>query len=288
MNNINFLQTIGFPFDLNTLDFMQKSYGIFNALGELAGNYAIISGCTTTGSTVSDGVVYIDGEIFTFKGGTASSTVIIKQDITSLEFEDGNSNEVEYTRYVTFGVGSAAIPWASFKRITNLLTMAEQILALQGRILPPKTNPQLYCGSVSAIPIGWQLCDGTNGTPDLRSRFVVGYNLNDSDYNAIGKTGGSKQVTPTGTLESVSVSLTIPRTGWGTQGTKPSPSVSIQAGQLVVGSGNPELGEDLESLRASGLDRSLTGGSHSHSFSGTAHENRPPYYTLAYIIYVGN
>lgn len=32
----------------------------------------------------------------------------------------------------------------------------------------------MWGGAVSTIPTGWALCDGTNGTPDLRSRFVVG------------------------------------------------------------------------------------------------------------------
>ena len=33
-----------------------------------------------------------------------------------------------------------------------------------------------YSGDVSGIPVGWALCDGTNGTPDLRGRFVFGFN----------------------------------------------------------------------------------------------------------------
>ena len=32
----------------------------------------------------------------------------------------------------------------------------------------------LWQGSIVSIPDGWQLCDGTNGTPDLRNRFVIG------------------------------------------------------------------------------------------------------------------
>lgn len=32
----------------------------------------------------------------------------------------------------------------------------------------------IWSGTVASIPSGWQLCDGTNGTPDLRDRFVVG------------------------------------------------------------------------------------------------------------------
>lgn len=29
-----------------------------------------------------------------------------------------------------------------------------------------------WSGGLEAIPPGWQLCDGTNGTPDLRDKFV--------------------------------------------------------------------------------------------------------------------
>lgn len=32
----------------------------------------------------------------------------------------------------------------------------------------------VWSGAVVAIPTGWFLCDGNNGTPDLRARFIVG------------------------------------------------------------------------------------------------------------------
>jgi microcystin-dependent protein len=32
----------------------------------------------------------------------------------------------------------------------------------------------IWSGSIATIPLGFHLCDGTNGTPDLRSRFVYG------------------------------------------------------------------------------------------------------------------
>lgn len=38
---------------------------------------------------------------------------------------------------------------------------------------------------VETIPSGWQICDGTNDTPDLRSKFVYGA-LNDAEVNATG------------------------------------------------------------------------------------------------------
>lgn len=31
-----------------------------------------------------------------------------------------------------------------------------------------------WFGAIANIPAGWQLCDGTNGTPDLRGRMVKG------------------------------------------------------------------------------------------------------------------
>ena len=49
----------------------------------------------------------------------------------------------------------------------------------------------LWSGAANAIPSGWYLCNGSNGTPDLRGRFVVGYDNNDSDFD-VNDTGGSK------------------------------------------------------------------------------------------------
>lgn len=45
----------------------------------------------------------------------------------------------------------------------------------------------LWSGTLESIPAGWQLCDGTNGTPDLRDNFVVGA----GDTYAVDDTGGS-------------------------------------------------------------------------------------------------
>jgi hypothetical protein len=45
----------------------------------------------------------------------------------------------------------------------------------------------LWSGSSTSIPANWALCDGTNGTPDLRDRFVVGA----GNAYAVAATGGS-------------------------------------------------------------------------------------------------
>jgi hypothetical protein len=45
----------------------------------------------------------------------------------------------------------------------------------------------MWSGTLSSIPSGWVLCDGSNGTPDLRDRFICGW----SDGVNPGGTGGS-------------------------------------------------------------------------------------------------
>lgn len=42
----------------------------------------------------------------------------------------------------------------------------------------------IWHGNTSSIPDGWCLCDGTNGTPDLRSRFVYGAGSDNSTKSA--------------------------------------------------------------------------------------------------------
>lgn len=51
----------------------------------------------------------------------------------------------------------------------------------------------LWSGALIDIPAGWQLCDGTNGTPDLRSNFVRGA----GGVVAVGETGGFNNHTHT-------------------------------------------------------------------------------------------
>jgi microcystin-dependent protein len=45
----------------------------------------------------------------------------------------------------------------------------------------------MWSGSVASIPFGWALCNGSNGTPDLRNRFIVGA----GNTYAVGATGGT-------------------------------------------------------------------------------------------------
>lgn len=45
----------------------------------------------------------------------------------------------------------------------------------------------MWSGALAAIPDGWALCDGANGTPDLRDQFIIGA----GGTHAPGATGGA-------------------------------------------------------------------------------------------------
>lgn len=72
------------------------------------------------------------------------------------------------------------------------VTVASKVTqgGVAGRVTPVG-GVILYSGAIAAIPAGWQLCDGTNGTPNLRDRFIVGAG---TGY-AVGATGGSVDAT---------------------------------------------------------------------------------------------
>ncbi len=115
----------------------------------------------------------------------------------------------------------------------------------------------MWSGNPAMVPSGYALCDGTGGTPDLRGKFIVGYSAIDTDYNAIGKTGGAKTVT---------LDLTqIP------SHTHPNAHVWNESGSGHLASGGT-------------TDEGAISDTTGSSGGGAAHENRPPYYTLAYII----
>jgi hypothetical protein len=141
----------------------------------------------------------------------------------------------------------------------------------------------LWSGSSASIPSGWLLCDGTNSTPDLRNRFVVGAG---STY-AVGATGGS--------ADAITVSHTHTYNG-----TTDSTSLTGRMNSAV----------NIGNVAASGIFTWIQQGrcdvqgslhysgyydidaTHNHTYSGTTastgssgtNANLPPYYALCYIM----
>jgi microcystin-dependent protein len=139
----------------------------------------------------------------------------------------------------------------------------------------------MWSGAIANIPSGWFLCDGANGTPDLRNRFVVGAG---STYTP-GNTGGADTVTLT-TAQIPSHTHTFSGT------TNTAGNHNHEYYSSGVSGSNPWPDVDSSSGAAPTAHPTSFAGDHSHTFSGTtaatggggSHENRPPYYALAYIM----
>ncbi len=79
----------------------------------------------------------------------------------------------------------------SFSAIASITLSVLMSLAMPAASEPAAGMPGgvivMWSGSIDAIPAGWVLCDGRNGTPDLRNRFVLGVGA--AEY--LGSAGGS-------------------------------------------------------------------------------------------------
>jgi len=131
--------------------------------------------------------------------------------------------------------------------VSSLLSLASGIPA--GGII-------MWSGSLASIPTGWALCDGQSGRPDLRSRFIVGAGQGTGLTNyAVAATGGVESVT-----------LTIAQMPSHSHGGVPQ-RASTQTG---ASGGFPPVNFNNINTGSAGEDQ--------------PHENRPPYYALAFII----
>lgn len=72
----------------------------------------------------------------------------------------------------------------------DLLDLVQKFNALlAGGHLVPSGTVVMWSGTIATIPAGWALCDGQNGTPDLRDRFVVGARQDDAGVAKTSLTG---------------------------------------------------------------------------------------------------
>ena len=205
--------------------------------------------------------------------------------------------------------------------VTNALNKLESIVSnLETRVassssstvLPdavPSNTIVMWYGSTGDIPDGWYLCNGSNGTPDLRNKFIIGAG---SSY-ALNNTGGfTDPVLPqhshtfsfSGTTGvgggSHSHDISDPGHDHRTAGPQgdfndlfnPEPFT----GTSYAGDTIPILGEIYNNEKnTTGIGINSTSINHTHSFSSsgtTANEgttstsgrNLPPYYALYYIM----
>jgi len=150
----------------------------------------------------------------------------------------------------------------------------------------------MWHGLISAIPSGWVLCDGNNGTPDLRDKFVKGAPAG----TGAGGTGGTSTLTHSGTDVSVSNhTVTQPSAHSShthTKGTLAVASHSTSSNRQGTSTGtivttathtvSGDTGNESSSLTHSGTAVSA------HSVTVTQPSNHtnvlPPYYEVLFIM----
>ena len=128
----------------------------------------------------------------------------------------------------------------------------------------------LWSGSLGSIPTGYVICDGTNSTPDLRDRFIVGAG---STY-AVNATGG--------TADSIVVTHTHTATV-----TDPGHFHNTNYNfATYAGGGSSGANNTFGSINNPQTDTKTTGISVANASAGTSgtNQNLPPYFALAYIM----
>ena len=159
-----------------------------------------------------------------------------------------------------------------------------------GHDLLPQGAIIMWSGNTA--PDGWALCDGGSHpkedgsgnvtVPNLKGRFIVGYDPSNADYNTIGNLGGSKIMSHTHGVNPPNRTTTVDgaHTHSGTT-----------AGNSGSGNGNQTSGASAEQNHTHTFTTD-SDGNHTHnlnipnftSAAASNTENRPPYYALAFII----
>lgn len=163
----------------------------------------------------------------------------------------------------------------------RLDTVLASLNAASGGIIP-SGGIIIWSGASTAIPDGWLLCDGTNGTPDLRDRFVIGAG---SSYS-VAANGGSKTKTLT--------TANLPSHSHGS-GSLSTNSAGRHSHTWACDGGSEDISVDdgaQESRGTKFANVTSTDGLHNHvvtgttgnTGSGTAFDVMPPYYALCYIM----
>jgi hypothetical protein len=198
-----------------------------------------------------------------------------------------------------------------------------QFVTDDGQILEEQIDPQawirrglplgaivMWSGIVADIPDSFALCDGDNGTPDLRDRFIVGA-ANGAGHYAPGSTGGSIHASGTGTIAvggahdhplsidgHVLTLAEMPKHKHGNgvgdddgqtfnHGTLPAvPNASEQVSNLGSSAGTVEgyTTEEGENAAHSHTGSTTSSGAHSHDLTLDDVTILPPYFALCFIM----
>ena len=251
------------------------------------GNY-ILSGCTVNGATVSSGTVIINDEILPFVGGVLQSKIRIAEIKSSITAGSETYEDAYVRRHAEFGSNAGGIDtftWNDIERLPTIKELVDNFATRQSvdevrDMTMPKGGIIMWSGNTENLPAGFALCNGqtVNGvqTPDLRGRFIVGFDANKSNVpaNATDLTENYGRVKNTGGRASVTL----------TDAQMPRHDHYLK-GNMLTGSLHRLDNDDNDRVgwgygNAGVVQTSYT----DYAGNDNAHENRPPYYVLAFII----
>lgn len=229
---------------------------------------------------------------------TASSANRTTQIATTSYVQDNLDNYAELNSPALTGTPTAPTPATTVNDTQIATTAFVQTLIDQAlKAAFPTGIITIWKGSVATIPTGYFLCDGTNGTPDLTDKFIVGA----GDTYAPDDIGGSASKTLTNTeLPAHTHTGTTDANGEhyhniinedsaNSIALNPLTTTNVLAkiGSMSPTSSNYVLGgtDTTPTLGVTSTDPD-----HTHTFttsssgSGQAFDIRPPYYALCYIM----
>lgn len=142
----------------------------------------------------------------------------------------------------------------------------------------------MYSGAIADLPSGWAFCNGTNGTPDLRNRFIIGAaadsggQANTLVTGSTTKNGGSANlVVPSHTH---TPTVTDPGHFHNTQGTRQVQAGADNSGPLVTETNWGSGGSQYQGQsKTTGISVAI-----STEGSSAINANLPPYFALAFIM----
>lgn len=200
------------------------------------------------------------------KASNITATALNEQDTSEANVQ-AKLNKL-YQDLIGMTQGSVADNSITSSKIANESVTTEKITF--GLSLVPSGFIGMWSGS--NVPEGWYLCDGSNGTPDLRDRFIVSAG---NSYE-IGNVGGSNNVTlditqmpPHNHKVKMTGEATFKTGGYGNYGHRKNVINIEEQTNAYWYTDTIEITGDCTCEN--------TGG-------GQPHENRPPYYALAFIM----